>query len=389
VKKNLIVVIGSLNVGGTERHIVRVTPKYALHGWLTEVLTLSEKGLLAADLEAEGVIVNPLLTSSDIKIIGKLPRLLGRWLRIFLCIWRLNKKFRLKKEVIVHFYLPESYVLGMIASALAQFSGHKIMSRRSLNFYQKKRLVLGWLEKKLHSKTSIIIGNSRAVLNELEKKEGVPSSQLRLIYNGIDVQPFMITKDPEEVRKSLGVDKNDLVIIIIANLIPYKGHADLLNALEKIKDKFIRKWHLVVVGRDDGIGESLKHLAKGLELSRYILWLGMRSDVPDLLKASDIGVLCSHQEGFSNAILEGMAAGLPMVVTDVGGNKEAVISGKTGYIVPSSDEKALANAILELANDPKKAQEFGEQGFLRVKEKFSLEASVKSYVELYDALFSA
>ena len=114
--------------------------------------------------------------------------------------------------------------------------------------------------------------------------------------------------------------------------------------------------------------------------------MGSRNDIPDLLSASDIGLLCSHEEGFSNAILEGMAAGLPMVVTDVGGNSEAVVNGKTGVVVPARQPAALGQAILELAKDSKRRKEFGGAGRARVEAEFSLEKSVEGYEEVYGSL---
>mgnify|MGYP000622031839 CR=1 FL=1 len=111
--------------------------------------------------------------------------------------------------------------------------------------------------------------------------------------------------------------------------------------------------------------------------------------VADLLTLADIGLLCSHEEGFSNAVLEGMAAGLPMVVTDVGGNKEAVLHGKTGYVVPARDSKALANALLALVNNREQAIAFGLAGQARVKAQFALETCVNAYIKLYEECLCA
>ncbi|MBP9764216.1 MAG: glycosyltransferase, partial [Gammaproteobacteria bacterium] len=146
-------------------------------------------------------------------------------------------------------------------------------------------------------------------------------------------------------------------------------------------------WYLICLGRDDGIGNSLRQQAVNLGLDKHILWLGTRSDIADVLFSADIGVLCPFKnEGFSNAILEGMTAGLPMVVTDIGGNKEAVVNGETGYVVEPRNTDSLAAAILDLANNRSKAKQFGEAGQKRVKESFSLSACVDAYEKLYNSL---
>jgi glycosyltransferase involved in cell wall biosynthesis len=179
------------------------------------------------------------------------------------------------------------------------------------------------------------------------------------------------------------------VLALIANLIPYKGHADLLHALALVKQRLPRDWTMLCVGRDDGIGGALAALARDLGLARHLRWLGPRDDVPALLAASDIGLLCSHQEGFANSILEGMAARLPMVVTDVGGNGEAVCDGETGLVVPPRDPARLAEAIVALARDPARRRAMGAAGRRRVAAEFSIEACVSAYERLYEGLIAA
>jgi glycosyltransferase involved in cell wall biosynthesis len=111
--------------------------------------------------------------------------------------------------------------------------------------------------------------------------------------------------------------------------------------------------------------------------------MGQRNDIPRLLAASDIAVLPSHEEGFSNVILESMAAGLPVVATRVGGNPEAVIDGETGWLVAPHRPTELALKIMDLLSEPEKARSWGEYGRQVVKEKFAAEKMVEAYLELY------
>lgn len=384
LKKNLIVIIGSLNIGGTESHLAAVLPLLVARGWGVRLFTLSfPAGLLASHLESAGVRVTPLLNYTQPNNIKYLPHLLGRILRIGLYIKAFIYHLKQEEESILHFFLPEAYIVGMIGALLVQFKGPKLMSRRSLNHYQARRTGLGWCERLLHTQLSMALGNSQAVMEQL-KAEKIPLDRLALIYNGINLAPFAQVMPRELCRQQLNIENDALVFIIVANLIPYKGHLDLLKALSLIKDRLPKNWRLVCVGRDDGIGNLLTHKTEEFGLSRHILWLGSRNDVPDLLSASNIGILCSHQEGFSNAILEGMAARLPMIVTDVGGNGEAVIHGVTGYVVPPKNPQALSQAILTLSEDPEKMKQFGQLAYARVKEKFSLDECVNAYITLYE-----
>ncbi len=173
---------------------------------------------------------------------------------------------------------------------------------------------------------------------------------------------------------------------LVANLFAYKGHADLLLALAGRRDQLPDGWVLLCIGIDKGQGEALKRQSEQLGLSKNIHWLGERDDVTDLLAASDLSLLVSHEEGFSNAVLEGMAAGLSMVVTDVGGNPEAVIDGETGLVVPAHDPEALGAAVVRLAGDRGLRTRFGEAGLKRFQEKFTLARCVQRYVVLYRGL---
>jgi glycosyltransferase involved in cell wall biosynthesis len=251
------------------------------------------------------------------------------------------------------------------------------MSRRSLNLYQNNHPYLHRLERILHRRMQMLVANSKAVLNELRQEaDTVP---VALIYNGVDLSN--IAPPPQRRR-----NPDRLTLIIVANLIPYKAHADLFHALALAAEKLPASWELLCVGRDDGHGPILADLARRLHLERHIRMLGSRADIPTLLASADIGVLCSHEEGFSNAILEGMAAGLPMVVTDVGGNAEAIIDRESGLIVPARDPAALGAAILALASDVKLRETMGRAARSRVEMHFSLDQCVQRYDAIYRKL---
>jgi glycosyltransferase involved in cell wall biosynthesis len=290
-----------------------------------------------------------------------------------------------RRPAIVHFMLPESYLVGGPLAIMMRIPV-KVMSRRSLNLYQGRGLVR-IVERYLHRAMNAILGNSLSVIGQL-KGEGVPIGRLGLIYNGIDLSAFANSNAGEPLRNSLGIASNALVMCMIANLIPYKGHRDLLDALGQVAAKLPMGWRVLFAGRDDGIGAQLQKQAQRLGIGDNIVFLGARSDVPALLAASDIGILCSHEEGFSNAILEGMAARLPMIVTDVGGNSEAVVDGVTGLVVPAHGLDRLAAAIVKLANSADMRNAFGAAGSERVGEHFAIDRCVVAHDQLYRKLLA-
>jgi GalNAc-alpha-(1->4)-GalNAc-alpha-(1->3)-diNAcBac-PP-undecaprenol alpha-1,4-N-acetyl-D-galactosaminyltransferase len=384
-ERALRLIVGSFGRGGAETQLSRVLPRLKRRGWSVRVLTLTGRGELADGVEGAGVSVQFVGGRST----GR--RLPSRLHRAFSMLMGVYKDFRRDRDTITWFMLPESYVVGMIAARLAGLRGATVMSRRSLNDYQARYPGLRWLERRFHRRAFLILGNSAAVVEQLRDSEGVPEDKLRLIYGGVDSERFSSTRAPEDIRTELNLGNKTFVMVIVANLIPYKGHRDLLDALGKARGALPADWCLLCIGSpravDDGAyAEALEALAGANGIGGNILWLGVRGDVADLLCASDLGLLTSHQEGFSNALLEMMAAGLPVVATDVGGNREAVAEGVTGLIVQPHSPDALAEAITRLAGDRDLRGRFAQAGRERVMRRFTLTLCVEHYDQLFSAV---
>ncbi|MEW5729769.1 MAG: glycosyltransferase [Pseudomonadota bacterium] len=371
VRQKVIVVTRKLDVGGTERHLLQVMPHIDRARFDVSVVVLRAGGRLEGDMRAAGVpVVAP-------------PSWLPGWGALVWSAVRLTGMMLGSRRAIVHFFLPEAYATGGLCG-LMSLHRRMVMSRRSLNLYQKAHPHVARLERFLHGRMRMVAGNSKAVLANLES-EGVPADRQVLIYNGIDLKPFEPVPDRDTLRAGLGIAPGELAFVMVANLIPYKGHLDLIEALASATDA-LPPWRLLLIGRDDGVAPRLKRRSNELGLGERVQLLGERADVPRILGVCDIGILCSHQEGFSNSVLEGMAAGLPMVVSDVGGNPEAVVDGVTGLVVPPHDPKALGAAILALARDPARRAEMGSAGRRRVLETFSHDACITAYHNLYTAI---
>ncbi len=380
-RDRILYVIGSLDFGGAEFHLRMITPELRQRGWKPAIYCLAQRGAQAEDVEADGVeVIAPPITPDT-----RLPAFLSLAMQATMSGGKLLWLLLRRRPDIVHFYLPGAYLIGGPLSVLAR-TPIRIMSRRSLDNYQARWPHLRRVELWLHGRMSVILGNSSAVVEQLITREGCPSNKVHLIHNGIDLSRYGSSDRRLETRAALGISEQTKVVVIVANLIPYKGHADLLRGLASLKNDVSDDWLLLAVGRDDGALDELEQLTSELELGRNVRFTGLREDVPDLLAAADIGVLSSHQEGFSNALIEAMASGLPMVATDVGGNSDAVVDGDTGYIVPPHAPEKLGAAIADLLNDPEKAKAMGESGRRRARELYSLEVCVGAYDDLYKSL---
>ncbi|MGD9601762.1 MAG: glycosyltransferase [Gammaproteobacteria bacterium] len=365
----LMVAIGQLDRGGTEQHLCQVLPALARSGWRITVFVLRRGGALSETLTSAGVTV----TGPDLPCDG-----LRSTVRAAIQLRALAHR---ERPDVVHFFLPPAYLLG--ATATLGMRIRRVMSRRSLATYQRRYFGVRTLEWWLHRRMDIVLANSLAVAAELSR-EGVPPERLGLLYNGVDVPERPTLRSDARTRLELGSDI--LVMVCVANLIAYKGHAVLLEALSRIRDRLPADWVVLMVGRDSGIGGALRAQSHDLDLEHHVRWVGGVPDVGDYLAAADIGVLASHEEGFSNAVLESMAAGLPMVVTDVGGNAEAVVDGRCGRVVPSANPGALAAALLELSVSPDLRRTWGDSARSRVLQSFNLSRCVALYRQLYENL---
>jgi glycosyltransferase involved in cell wall biosynthesis len=378
---SLLFVIEDLAVGGTELHLMRLLPRLRHQGFEIVVYVFARRAEAARQLATQGIEVLGPARAPRNEAPWSGVRRYGLGLRALPGLWRLVRR---RRPAVVHLFLPPAYLLGGMCARVA---GQRVcvMSRRTLDDYQRNHPALSRLERALHRHMRALLGNSRAVVAQL-LAEGAPPDRVGLIYNGVDSAAFASLPPRPTLRERAGLGADTLAMTVVANLHPYKGHGDLLEGLSTVAGALPAPWRLLCVGRDTGTGAGLKARARDLGLGASVEWLGEREDVHHLLAASDLGILPSHQEGLSNSVLEGMAAGLPMVVTAVGGNVEAVEDGVSGVLVPPHDPAALGAAILSLARNPERRGRLGAAARQRATSVFSQDACVARYVRLYTAL---
>ena len=359
-KKKIRVIIGSLNVGGTEKQLLEIINHLVEKKWEIELITLKEKGNLAEDLNPK-IKVNNLNIKSSFKVI-----------RLCLIVLKLFKIFKKDPNTLTHFFLPQAYIVGMIAAMTARSKCKLIMSRRSLNLYQKNFPLSKTIEKFLHKKVDKILVNSKAVKNQLINKENVSKNKIKIIYNGVDAR--YRKRDDRKYGKSS--------IIMIANLIPYKNHRMVLYALNIIKEKLPKDWFIYFIGRDDGIRKDLVSLAEKLEIRKNTLFIHTE-DIHSILPDMSMGILCSEEESFPNAILEYFSHKVPVISSDVGGCKEIVKNKKNGILLKENSDLELSKAILYLYKNKKIAKKFGTEGFKIIKKKFTLNKMINEHEREY------
>jgi glycosyltransferase involved in cell wall biosynthesis len=229
---------------------------------------------------------------------------------------------------------------------------------------------------------------SAEIAAELRERCHVPAAKVTHIPNGIDAAAFAPAADARRsFRAEVGAARWTVVIAVVGSL-DVKGHDDLLAATAAVVAEGVDA-RLVVVGTGWRGGPAIATRAAALGLTSRIHLLGFRDDVPRILAGSDIFVLPSLSEGLSIAIMEAMAASLPVVATAVGGNGELVAEGRTGFLVPARDARALAAAIGALAREPGLRREMGRAGAARVGWEFTATKMLDRYAALYRELLAA
>ncbi len=249
------------------------------------------------------------------------------------------------------------------------------------NRFSLKRKILCRL---YNSFTDLSFAVSELVGRYVQEQCGINPARLKVLYNAVDPALYEKTGRAAKVRQELGLPPEAQVVGLVARLDHRaKGHLELLQALSLLKDKHTVHALMVGGGRRQ---EEMRQLAASLGLGEVVHFLGNRRDVPDLLAAMDIFVLPSHSEGVSLAVLEAMAAGLPVIVSAVGGLPEIVHDGETGLLIPPKDPEALAQSLARVLEEPGLAQGLGQKARQQVLKKYSLERLGQVVNAAYDEL---
>lgn len=373
MKPVVLQLIDSFHQGGSERQAIQLTRLLVESGRFDlRLASLNPAGILRCDAEVLnlGDIPSfPLTSFYDKNAVVQLRRLMN-----FL---------RDSHVDILHTHDFYTNVFGMTAGWLVRVpvriaSMRETAGMRTYAQQSAQRIAFSWAHK--------VVANSQAVRKRLVD-QGVKASKIEVVYNGLETGRLLQHQSRTECLERLGLspDSKARFVTIVANMrLEIKDYPMFLRAAHLVKQA-VSDAEFLLAGEGE-LTEQLRALARqlGIELSTH--FLGRCENVGALLQVSDVCVLSSKAEGFSNAILEYMAAGRPVVATDVGGAREAIIDGETGYLVESGDHVTMAERIISLMCAPEQARTFGERGRRVVAEKFSCEAQVQRTEQMYAAM---
>jgi glycosyltransferase involved in cell wall biosynthesis len=371
----ILFAIGSLVLGGSEKQLTLLIKHLDQLNFKCHLFVLQPCGPLRNYLRTTNVKIYDGGYLSGKSTVVKILSLIRAQLRICRVIWKIRPD-------IIHAYLPLTNFMGSVAGRLLKVP-LIITSKRALGTYQDHYRGFRIIDIAAFQFSHFVSVNSKAVGEDTIKRDKGKASKIKLIYNGLDLNNFKNdTSLRIKTRQKLGISPDINLIIAVANLIPYKGHFELIKAAALVVGRHSNTIFMLV-GQDRGIRTNLEKLIQKLGLVDHVIFLDQRYDIPELLAASDISVLPSHEEGFSNVVLESMAARLPVVATRVGGNPEAIVDGMTGWLVSPHNPEELACKVLDLLDDPQKARRWGQHGAKRIKENFLVEKMVEGNLKLY------
>lgn len=373
MKPKVLFIIDSFEQGGSERQALQLLRQLHEDGHCrVHLACLQDRGSLRAEADQLGIgeiREYPLTSFYDLNFVKQLHRLV-----------RFIKENNIN---VVHTHCFYTNIFGMTGAALARVPVRVTSKGETDGFRTPMQKRAERISFRLAHR---VIANCLVVQKQLIG-EGVSPRRIVQHYNGLNLTRMNVAagRRRKDVLDAFELPHDRRFVTIVANLHnPVKDHPMFLRAAARVR-KTIPDAAFVIAGEGD-LKEGLRKITADLGIERDVFFIGRCEKVAELLFASDVGVLSSKAEGFANAILEYMAAGLPVVATDVGGVREAVEEDEMGYIVPSGDDARMAERIIQLLSDPERAHELGEQGRLSVAEKFSYDRHLRNTLELYDEL---
>ncbi|HAG84023.1 MAG TPA: glycosyl transferase family 1 [Cyanobacteria bacterium UBA12227] len=359
--------ITSLEYGGRQTQLIRIGTKLKRLGWTIEVVSMCSPQAFTEELKDRGIPVFSLN--------------MQRGVPDFRAIWKLAKILNQSQPHILHSHLVHANLLARITRLLVRVPV-LISTAGNINEGGRWREIAYRLTDPLCDLTTNV---SKAATEWYVQVGAVPAHKITFIPNSIEPEHFFSNPQWREfIRDELEL-KGKFVWLAIGRLEEQKDYPTMLRAFAQISRQ-LPQTLLLVVGKGS-LQNNLEALTKELGLHEKVRFLGIRNDIAKIMNAADAYVMSSAWEGMPGVLLEASAVGLPIVATDVGGNREVVLDGKSGFLVPSQNSQALAEAMQQLITlSDSERQQIGKVGRNYVIANYSLTEGVKRWENLYREL---
>lgn len=361
--------VNCLGLGGTERQLVEHLRRLDRSLYEPDLCCLQKVGEFLAEVREMG------LEPEEFHLRGTLLQA-----NTAFQVARLAARLRARRSRLLHSHDFYSNLIGSTAARLANVP--HIVSRRDMGVWigpSRARLLAT-----ITRMAPAVLCNAYAIRDRLVSEEGVDPARITVVHNGLDLARFDRKAKATSAADVARGERGPIVVLVGNMKHPVKGHTEFLTAAAMVL-RAMPDCRFVLLG-DGALREELARQARESGIGHAVIFAGRRTDVPAILSRATLSVCASHAEGLSNAVMESMAARLPVVATGVGGNVELVRDGRSGFLVPRGDSTALAHRMLELLRRPELARRMGVAGRRRIETEFSAELMAERMHALYDGL---
>ena len=355
---------------GAQRQLLEIVKGLDKNKFHPVVLTLNSGGAMEDDFRK--------ISGLDIVSVEKK----GKY-DLFCLVRTFNFLRRLKVDIVQPFLTPATF-FSLIP---AIWHGTKVIIVTERNAGGRKDTGWGFrlylkMEDIFSRFADLAVPNSEAGKNSLIQR-GISPHRIKVIYNGLNLTRLNTEQDKvRQIKAQYNIPPHSPVVGMMARFFEMKNHPAFFEAARMIVQA-VPSAHFALIG-DGPLRPSMEKLAANMGLTNKVTFFGEQKDVGTYLSVFDIAVLTSHAEGCSNSLLEASALGKPAVATDVGGNREVIISGFNGFLVRAGDLSGLVDKVIYLLNNPEQARLMGQKSRELVLAKFSLSKMVQEYEALYD-----
>jgi len=367
-RTKLMLLVPTLDQSGAEKQLTLLATRLPRDEFEVHVVALTRGGAFADDLAQHGV---------RLTVLGK------RWKFDPVAMWRLRRLIRDEQPDIVHTWLFAANAYGRLMVGRRRSSRPKlIVSERCVDVWKAGWQL--WLDQKLIARTDRLIGNSVAV-SEFYNSIGFPEDRITVIPNGIEVSdpdPF----ERDALLAELEIPNGVPVIGFVGRLARQKRVDDLVFAMALVA--ILRPdAHMLIVG-EGSERDKLMKFARDINIDSHTRFTGHRTDVAKLLRIMELFWIASDFEGQSNSIMEAMAAGLPVIASDIPPNRELVVDGETGFLVRVGDRAGFQQFAERILADPELARRLGNAGREQMRLHFSIDKMVAAHARVYREVLS-
>jgi glycosyltransferase involved in cell wall biosynthesis len=369
-QKRILHVIEYFNIAGAEIVVKNLILTLPQSKWHTEVCVLNDHGVLGRELQALGYNIHSLNWRKDKLTDIQLAQ-------------KLRSIIRSNHIDLVHAHNLTPWYFTVLATVSTRLKRCVTLHGFIRGEGSSKKKILYSLLSQLTSRIIIV---SEEIENQLCHIPFLNMKKVEVVLNGIDIKIPGQGFERNQKRESLGFSKHDFVIGTVGRIYPEKNIGMQIELIHSLLPQ-IPNIKLAVVGNKYAYVKSLEDLMKQLKIQDRVLFLGLRRDIPELLRTFDIFLMSSFSEGTSLALLEAMACGLPVIASDVGGNGSIISHGENGFLFDVTSLEALRHYVLELYNDAEKRLRLGNRAKI-LGERYSIQSMVDRYHDLYLSIFN-